>query len=71
MTSTLREDLCKFMPFCVTKNVISVREGTDTEERIDDVKITRQSQFSVRYEFVVSTFEYLNITPGHDRLHIR
>jgi len=45
------------MSFCVMENVISVREGTETEERIDDVKITRQSQFSVRYEFVKSTFE--------------
>jgi hypothetical protein len=36
------------MPFCVIENVISVRQGTETEEGIDDVKITRQSQFSVR-----------------------
>jgi hypothetical protein len=49
--------------------VISVREGAETEERIDGVKM-RQNQFSVRYEFVKNTFEYLNITHGHDQLYI-
>ena len=59
------------MPFFVIENVISMREGTETEERIDDVKITRQSQLSVRYEFVKSTFGYLNKTSGNGRLDIR
>jgi hypothetical protein len=59
------------MPFFVIENVISMREGTETEERIDGVKITRQSQLSVRYEFVKSTFGYLNKTSGNDRLDIR
>jgi len=44
------------LSFCIIENVISVNEGTKTEERIGNLKITRQSQFSVRYEFFRSTF---------------